>query len=193
MMKEKMKRRDAGTIFNPVMYLMILILTVQLLLLFVEYRRVAWVSEAVTDSMTDALLGACTMNEEELYHYGTTNELEILYPKEKYDVFKEILQEELGLTADLKVTDQSMTLLTGEVFITDFAVYSVCGDDITLYDFDQSGGYNSTVLENMAGSYDAGNGKVIESTTLVAEIGFTVEFFGIPIEVNKYHMVDVTR
>ena len=49
------------------MYLVVLLLTVQLMLLFVEYRRVAWVSGAVTDSMTDALLGACTFNQEELY------------------------------------------------------------------------------------------------------------------------------
>ena len=44
----------------------------------------------------------------------------------------------------------------------------------------------------MAGSYVAGNGKVIENSTLVAEIGFTIKFFGLPVEVNKYHMVDVT-
>ena len=55
-MKERMKKKDAGTIFNPVMYLMVLFLTVQLLMLFVEYKRVAWVSGAVTDTMTDALL-----------------------------------------------------------------------------------------------------------------------------------------
>ena len=88
-MNKKWKKRDAGTIFNPVMYLMVLILTVQLMLLFVEYRRVAWVSNAVTDSMTDALLGAATLNEDELYHYGATDHLEILYPN-GYHIFFQI-------------------------------------------------------------------------------------------------------
>lgn len=131
-----MSKKDAGTIFNPVMYLMVLILTVQLMLLFVEYKRVAWVSGAVTDSMTDALLGACTLNETELYHYGSTDELEILYPKEKYDIFKDILCEELGLTAGMQITDRSMTLLADKVIIKDFRVYSVKDNDITFYDFD---------------------------------------------------------
>ena len=192
-MKTKMKKQDAGTIFNPVMHLMILILTVQLLLLFVEYRRVAWVSNAVTDTMTDALLGAATLNEEELYHYGTVDELEILYPKEKYDLFKDILCEELGLTADMRVTEQSFDLLSGSVEISDFGVYSVCENDITYFDFDNAGSYSTTVLEDMVGVYDPGNGKRIENTSFIAEITFTVEFFGVPVEVNKYHMVDVTK
>lgn len=192
MMAGKIKKKDAGTIFNPVMFLMIIVLTAQLLMLFVEYKRVAWVSGAVTDSMTDALLGACTLNETELYHYGSTDELEILYPKEKYDVFKEILRQELGLSTDMQVTEKSMTLLTGDVHITDFAVYSVKDDDITFYDFDDAGGYQTTRMEDMAGSYVAENGKLIESSTLIAEIGFTVKFFGVPVDVNKYHMVDVT-
>jgi len=191
-MTGKRKKKDAGTIFNPVMYLMIIVLTAQLLMLFVEYKRVAWVSGAVTDAMTDALLGACTLNEAELYHYGSTDELEILYPKEKYDAFKEILRQELGLSTDMQVTEKSMTLLTGDIHITDFIVYSVKDDDITFYDFDNTGGYQTTRLEDMAGNYVAENGKLIESSTLVAEIGFTVKFFGVPVEVNKYHMVDVT-
>ena len=173
------------------MYLVVLIVTVQLLMLFVEYKRVAWVSEAVTDSMTDALLGACILNEEEVYHYGSTDELEISYPKEKYDIFKDILCEELGLTAEMQVTDRSMTLLADKVIIKDFRVYSVKDNDITFYDFDPAGGYTTMISEDMAGSYDAGNGKVIQRTTLVAEIGFTVKFFGVPVEVSKYHMVDM--
>ena len=188
-----MKKKDAGTIFNPVMYLVILILTAQLLMLFVEYKRVTWVSGAVTDSMTDALLGACTLNESELYHYGSTDELEILYPEEKYDVFKEILRRELGLSSGMQVTDKSMALLTGTVQIEDFGVFSVRDNDITFYDFDENGGYQTTKMDDMAGSYVAGNGKVIENSTLVAEIGFTIKFFGLPVEVNKYHMVDVTN
>ena len=87
-MKKRTRNRDSGTIFNPVMFLAILILTAQLLILFVEYKRVTWVSGAVTDTMTDALLGACVLNEEELYHYGMTDELEIFYPQEKYDIFR---------------------------------------------------------------------------------------------------------
>lgn len=188
-----MKKKDAGTIFNPVMYLMVLLLTAQLMVLFVEYKRVAWVSGAVTDSMTDALLGACTLNEAELYHYGSTDALEIFDPKEKYDTFKSILSEELGLSADMQVTDKSPALLTGKVHITDFRVYSVREDDITFYDFDEAAGHTTTVLEDVVGSLDAGNGKVIENTTLVAEIGFTVKFFGVPVEVSKYHMVDMTN
>ena len=190
-MRERIGKKDAGTIFNPVMYLVVLIVTVQLLMLFVEYKRVAWVSGAVTDSMTDALLGACILNEEELYHYGSTDELEILYPKEKYDIFKDILCEELGLTAEMQVTDRSIPLLEGMVNLKDFRIYSVREDDITFYDFDKAAGYTTAILEDMAGSYTAGNGEVIEGTTLVAEIGFTVKFFGVPVEVSKYHMVDM--
>ena len=192
-MKERIRKRDAGTIFNPVMFLIILILTAQLLMLFVEYKRITWVSGAVTDSMTDALLGACTLNEEELYHYGRTGELEILYPKEKYDLFRSLLCEELGLTEDMKITDHSAALLTDNVIIKDFQVYSVREHDIMLYDFDENAGYTSILLEDMAGVYDAGNGEVIEKTTLLAEITVTINFMGVPVNVNKYHMVDMTN
>ena len=72
-------KKDNGTIFNPVMYLMVLILTAQLLTLFVEYKRMSWVSGAVTDSMTDALLGACTLNETELYNRCYNTEEDLLY------------------------------------------------------------------------------------------------------------------
>ncbi len=192
-MKERIRKRDAGTIFNPVMFLVILILTAQLLMLFVEYKRVTWVSGAVTDSMTDALLGACTLNEEELYHYGRTGELEILYPKEKYDLFRSLLCEELGLTEDMKVTDHGTALLTDNVTIKDFRVYSVRGQDIMLYDFDENAGYTTVLLEDLAGVYDAGNGEVIEKTALLAEITITINFMGFPVKVNKYHMVDMTN
>lgn len=192
-MRERRKKTDPGTIFNPVMYLVVLLLTAQLLLLFVEYKRVSWVSAAVTDAMTDALLGACILNETELYHYGTKDQPEILYPKEKYDIFKDILGKELGLTENLQTTDNSLELLTGDVSICDFEVYSVQDGDIVLYDFNEKAGYTTTLLEGMAGKYDAGNGKVIESTTLVAEIAFTVRFFQMPVQVRKYHMVDMTN
>lgn len=192
-MKEKSKKKDAGTIFNPVMFLVILILTAQLLMLFVEYKRIAWVSGAVTDSMTDALLGACVLNEEELYHYGRTGELEILYPKEKYELFQNLLCEELGLSEDMQVTDKSTALLTDKVIIKDFKVYSVREDDITIYDFDNTSGYITILSEDMVGKYDAGNGKVIEKTSLLAEIEFTIEFMGFPVKVKKYHMVDMTN
>ena len=192
-MREKRRKKDSGTIFNPVMYLVVLLLTVQLLLLFVEYRRVAWVSGAVTDTMTDALLGACMLNQEELYHYGVGDELEILYPEEKYKIFIEILKEELQLSADLQVTEKSLPLLAEKVTITDFRIYSVRGEDITVYAFTPSGSYTTTVLRDAKGTYQLENGSVIENTTLTARIGFTVKFFGIPIEVRKYHMVDVTK
>ena len=190
-MKEKWKKRDAGTIFNPVMFLVVLMLTAQLLVLFVEYKRVTWVSGVVTDSMTDALLGACVLNEEELYYYGRTDELEILYPKEKYNIFRDLLCEDLGLTPDMQVSDQSMALLADKVTIKDFKVYSVRENDIALYDFDETAGYTTSLLEDMAGVYDAGNGEVIEQSALMAEIAFTVEFLGFPVKVNKYHMVDM--
>ena len=190
---EKQAKKDAGTIFNPVMYLMVLILTVQLLMLFVEYKRVAWVSGDVTDTMTDALLGAGTLNQEELYHYGMTDELMILHPEEKYEMFKEILQEELGLSSDMQVTERSPALLTDKFIIKDFRIYSVEEENIIFYDVRESSDYTSTVLENARGVYTIENGKVIEETTLAAQIGFTVKFFGVPIEVSKYHMVDVTN
>ena len=190
---KKQDKKDAGTIFNPVMYLMVLILTVQLLLLFVEYKRVAWVSGVVTDTMTDALLGACTLDQEELYHYGMTNELTILHPESKYEMFKEILLEELGLSSDMQVTERSPALLEDKVIIKDFRIYSVEEENIIFYDVRESGSYTRTILEDARGVYSIENGKVIEETTLAAQIGFTVKFFGEPREVSKYHMVDVTN
>ena len=66
-------------------------------------------------------------------------------------------------------------------------------ENIIFYDVRESGSYTRTVLENARGVYSIENGKVIEETTLVSRIGFTVKFFGVPVEVSKYHMVDVTN
>jgi len=186
-----MKRKDAGTIFNPVMFLVLLMLSAQLLIMFVEYRRVAWLSGVVTNVMTDALLGAGTLNEYEVYHYGRTGELEILYPEEKYHIFQDILCEELRLMPDMGVTDNSVALIKDGVKIKDFKIYSVQGSDITVYDFDERADYTVHRMENMTGVFASENGEVIEDTALVAEIGFTVEFLGMPVEVCKYHMVDL--
>ena len=110
-----------------------------------------------------------------------------------YDLFRSLLREELGLSEDMQVTDKSTALLADKVTIKDFKVYSVRENDITIYDFDQTAGYISVPMENRAGSYDAGNGEVIEKTALLAEIEFTIEFMGFPVKVNKYHMVDMTN
>ena len=192
-MKKRTVKKDSGTIFSPVMYLMLLFLTVLLLFLFVEYRQVSWLSGRVTDSMTDALLGAAALNEEELYRYGRTDEPEILYPEEKYVVFTEILQEELGLDGNMCVTEGSIPLIRGEVQIKDFVIYSTHKEDMTIYDFDEEGLYTTDLLESGRGSLTERNGMVIDETTLAAEIGFTINFAGVPIEVTKYHMVDVIQ
>jgi len=192
-MKKRINKKDAATIFNPVMYLVVLLLTAQLLILFVEYKRVAWVSGTVTNAMTDALLGACVLNEEELYRYGSSDELEILYPREKYDIFRNILVKELGLTETLMTSENSIALLQGQLRITDFLVYSVRKEDVTVYDFDEQGEYSTSKLSAVRGILETENGRYIEETTLVAEIGFTVEFMGMPVEVKKYHMVDVAK
>ncbi len=185
--------KDKGTIFNPVMYMVLLILTVQLLMLFLCYKKMSWLSDTMTHSMTDALLGACTLNEEELYQYGRTNQLEIIYPREKYDAFKSMLREELGLTADMEATATSVPSVLGEVVVSDFRVYSVYDKDITLYDFAEDGSYQMIHYPDMAGTLTLGNGEVVESTALLAEISFKVDFLGVPIGVKKYHMVDVVR
>ena len=103
------------------------------------------------------------------------------------------MREELGLTADMQAGDKSAPLIQGAVEIKDFKVYSVYRDDLTVYDFDKSADYSVTRLEDEAGTFATDNGKVIEETTLVAELGFTVEFLGVPVEVTKYHMVDVAK
>ncbi len=192
-MERKFIKKDPGTIFNPVMYLMLLFLTVVLLFLFVEYRRIAWLSDRMTDTLTDALLGAAALNKGELYAYGRTDELKILYPEEKYEVFRKILREELGLDDDMCMTEESMLLIRGEVKVKDFIIYSVDGEDVTIYDFDEEENYTTKLEAGCRGVLTAENGMVINETTLVAEIGFVVDFMGVPIEAEKYHMVDVTH
>lgn len=190
-MKREKAKKDAGSIFNPVMYLAILVLTIQLMLIFVSYRRMMWLSEAVTDAMTDALLGAAVLNEEELYRYGKNGEIEVLNPKDKCDVFKDLLRTELGLSASLSAVGGSIPLIEGSVKIEDFLVYSIKGNDVTLYNFDESGAYETVYYDGQAGVLEAPNGMVVEGCSLYAEIGFNVKYMGIPVRVSRYHMVDI--
>ena len=190
-MKRRSKKKDPGTIFQPVMYLMVLFLSVQLMLMFVSYRRMSWVSEAITGGMTDALLGAAVLEEEELYAYGRTDELQILYPKRKYERFQEILRQELGLTDSLQAVKGSVPQVEGEVKVEDFVVYSINGNDVTVYDFDETGEYVTAVYAGQKGTLMAPNGLKVSESTLLAKIGFTVKYMGVPLQVSKYHMVDI--
>lgn len=189
--KRKKQKKDPGTIFNPVLYLMILFLTVQLMLMFVSYRRMSWLSETITDGMTDALLGAAVLEEEELYAYGRSDELQILYPKEKYDIFKDLLQQELGLTNTLTAVNGSVPVVDGKIQIEDFVVYSVNGSDVTVYDFDETGAYVTTIHPGQKDILTAPNGIVVRESSLFAKIRFTVKYMGVPMNVSRYHMVDI--
>ncbi len=192
-MSKKLVKKDAGTIFNPVMYLAVIIFAAQLMVLFIGYRRMMWLSDTMTNSMTDALLGAATLNEEELYNFGSTDELKILDPKEKYDAFSELLKEELGLDDSMKVGEDSIPFVEGAVHVEDFVVYSASGKDITVYDFDETGSFTTSVIRDGVGLVTSEHGEVIEDTALLARIGFSVNFMGITVPAEKYHMVDLTR
>lgn len=189
--KSKKAKKDPGTIFNPVLYLMILFLTVQLMLMFVSYRRMSWLSETITDGMTDALLGAAVLEEEELYAYGRNDELQILYPKKKYDMFKDLLCQELGLTDSLTAVKGSVPVVDGSIQIEDFKVYSVKGSDVTVYDFDETGAYVTTIHPGQKDILTAPNGIVVRESSLFAKIRFTVKYMGVPMNVSRYHMVDI--
>ena len=189
--KSKKAKKDPGTIFNPVLYLMILFLTVQLMLMFVSYRRMSWLSETITDGMTDALLGAAVLEEEELYAYGRSDELQILYPKEKYDIFKDLLRQELGLTNAMTAVRGSVPVVDGSVQIEDFVAYSVNGSDVTVYDFDETGAYVTTIHPGQKDILTAPNGIVVRESSLFAKIRFTVKYMGVPMNVSRYHMVDI--
>ena len=189
--KRKKAKKDPGTIFNPVLYLMILFLTVQLMLMFVSYRRMSWLSETITDGMTDALLGAAVLEEEELYAYGRSDELQILYPKRKYDIFKDLLRQELGLTNALTAVKGSVPVVDGNIQIEDFVAYSVNGSDVTVYDFDETGAYVTTIHPGQKDVLTAPNGMSVRESSLFAKIRFQVRYMGVPMNVSRYHMVDI--
>ena len=189
--KRKKTKKDTGTIFNPVLYLMILFLTVQLMLMFVSYRRMSWLSETITDGMTDALLGAAVLEEEELYAYGRSDELQILYPKEKYDIFKDLLRQELGLTNAMTAVKGSVPVVDGKIQIEDFVAYSVNGSDVTVYDFDETGAYVTTIHPGQKDVLTAPNGMSVRESSLFAKIRFQVRYMGVPMNVSRYHMVDI--
>ena len=189
--KREIAKKDPGTIFNPVLYLMILFLTVLLMLLFVSYRRMSWLSETITDGMTDALLGAAVLEEEELYAYGRSDELQILYPKQKYDIFKDLLRQELGLTDSLTAVKGSVPVVNGNIQVEDFVVYSVNGSDVTVYDFDETGAYVTVVHPGQKGILTLPNGIAVQESSLFAKIRFRVRYMGVSLNVSRYHMVDI--
>lgn len=190
-MKIKNVKKDPGTIFNPVLYLMILFLAIQMMLLFVSYRRMSWLSETITDGMTDALLGAAVLEEEELYAYGRTDELQILYPKRKYEIFQELLGQELGLTDSLTAVKGSVPVVDGKIQVEDFVVYSVNGSDMTVYDFDETGAYVTAIHPGQKDILTAPNEIAVRESSLFAKIRFRVRYMGVPLNVSRYHMVDI--
>jgi len=166
-------------------------LTVQMMLLFVSYRRMSWLLETITDGMTDALLGAAVLEEEELYAYGRNDELQILYPKRKYDIFKDLLHQEMGLTDSLTAVKGSVPVVDGNIQIEDFVVYSVNDSDVTVYDFDETGAYMTAIHPGQKDVLTAPNGIAVKESSLFAKIRFRVKYMGVPLNVSRYHMVDI--
>lgn len=192
-MKKQNEKKDPGTIFNPVMYMCLILFVITLLIISFEYRRVCWLSDRMTDSMTDALLAAAVLDTEELRSYYNGLEAQIFHPEAKLKIFREILQEELGLDDAMYVKENGVPVLTGRITVEDFVIYSVSETDITVYDFDKNGKYTTNLQEGAAGILKAKNGEVVEDTALFAEISFTIDFMGVKLPAHKYHMVDINK
>ena len=85
-------KKDKGTIFMPMFYIMLLVFSVFFFLIFIQKLSVTNVSNSITDIMTDALLGCAILDEEELNDYGFTGEVVISNPVKNFEIYKSIIR-----------------------------------------------------------------------------------------------------
>lgn len=172
----KQEKADKGTVFMPVTYMSVLLWCFVIFYIFWSVQYGIRAGMYMTDCVTDALLGAAALSDEELYNYADKGAMTVSEPAEKYERFVYILRAELGLDDSMLPEEENFLSLVGQVEVSDFIIYSVNGRDITVFDFDASGQWSETVYQESLGNFRAADGMLIEETSFYAEITYHMYF-----------------
>lgn len=190
-MKKLFTKKDNGGISMPLNLLFVLLFIVIVFWIVIEYQRLQYLSNQVTDVLTDAMLGAGTLSEDDAYLLGMEDKVMLTNPKENYNIFQDILKSELDLTSNFQYTRNDM--IRGKVNIENFIIYNVDGADVYQYTFYDLENYTLTEYPNGQGVVTAPNGMTVVNTSLYAKISFVVNFIHKEKAVIKEHMVDIRR
>ena len=185
-------KRDSGTMI-PVLEIYVIVFMLMVIFLFLELRRVEYLSDSITDTLTDGLLAAATLDEFELRYYGMTGQTVIFYPENGYQKFRRVLKEELELDDNFNYVRNEM--IDGKVTVHEYIVYSVENDTVTVYRFDDNGATGvASVYPGGVGILEAPNGKTIENTSFYVKVGFNITYAGNQTQyVYKTQMVDIAK
>lgn len=175
----------------PLNFLFILLAIIIVFWMVLDLHRLQYLSNQVTDVLTDAMLGAGTLTEEDAYVLGSQDKICITNPKKNFKIFQEILKYELDLDENYIYSRNGM--INGKVDIDTFIVYNVDDTDVYQYTFFDLENYTTTEYPNGLGSVKAPNGMTVTNTSLYTEISFVVKFMNIQHHVTKEHMVDIRR
>lgn len=190
-MKKIFTQKDNGGVSMPINLLFVFLFIVILFWIIIDYQRLQYLSNQITDVLTDAMLGAGTLTEDDAYLLGLEDKIMLTNPKENYSTFQEILKKELDLTNTYEYTRNEM--IRGKVNIEEFIVYNVDGPDVYQYTFYDLENYTLTEYPHGQGVVTAPNGMPVINTSLYTEISFNVNFIHKEFAVVKEHMVDIRR
>lgn len=190
-MKKIFTQKDNGGVSMPINLLFVFLFIVILFWIIIDYQRLQYLSNQITDVLTDAMLGAGTLTEDDAYLLGLEDKIMLTNPKENYSTFQEILKKELDLTNTYEYTRNEM--IRGKVNIEEFIVYNVDGPDVYQYTFYDLENYTLTEYPHGHGVVTAPNGMPVINTSLYTEISFNVNFIHKEFAVVKEHMVDIRR
>jgi len=143
-------------------------------------------SAYLEDALAASNLASAVIDLEE---YGISHTIQIAEPEEAYRRFCEAVKSNLQLNEEW-VNDTGV--ISGKVTVKKYVVYNVKGQEVAVYQVDESGQVQE--WQGSLGSVSAPNGILVETTSIYSEIVFPVKgLFGVETEAHKGKLVDIVR
>ena len=180
------KEKNSGQIGWVTGLFLILFMTV-FLYAVLQMERYRAASLYLEDALAASNLASAVVDIEE---YGISNQIVIKDLNAAYQRYQRAVRENLNLNEAWEGAEGGV--VQGRVRIVNYTVYNVCGDEVVIGSFDETGVKNGSV--GILGEVTAPNGVKVESTSVYSEIAFFIGGFpGVNVEARKGNLVDVIR
>ncbi len=146
----------------------------------------------VTGSMMEDALAASNLASAviDVREYGISHTVQIASPDTAYLLYREALQQNLGLKDNWEHRNQ--ILICGPITVRQYIIYNVKEKDIDIYSFGENGPNYSWTEYGGLGRVQTPDGILIESTSVYSQIEFNVKgILGMSVLARKEKTVDI--
>ena len=178
--------REPGTTGWTVGLFFLLFLAVYLCA-FLQLELYRTASLYLEDALAASNLASAVVDLEE---YGISHKILVEDPRASYGLYRWAVRENLNLDEAWRGRDGGV--ISSQVRVVEYTVYTVTGENVEIYHFDGNGVLSQR--SGVLGNVEAPNGRIIENTSVYSEIAFMLRgVLGIEVEAHKGNLADITR